>query len=47
MVWSTCTIIKDKVLSKVKDVHVDNTGDNFVQLRYVVKVSGHHIFFCF
>ena len=57
MVWSTCTIIKDKVLSKVKDVHVDNTGENFVQLRYVVKVEvvvkpevvviDHQLLFCF
>jgi len=39
MVWSTCTIIKDKVLSKVKDVHVDNTGDNFVQLRWRLDCS--------
>ena len=36
MVWSTCTIIKDKVLSKVKDVSVDNTEEDFALLRFVV-----------
>jgi len=39
MVWSTCTIIKNKVVSKVKDVRVDNTGDNFALVRWRLDCS--------
>eukprot|EP00090_Calanus_glacialis_P006187 TRINITY_DN14855_c0_g1_i1.p1 TRINITY_DN14855_c0_g1~~TRINITY_DN14855_c0_g1_i1.p1 ORF type:complete len:1361 (-),score=228.52 TRINITY_DN14855_c0_g1_i1:1042-5124(-) len=39
MVWSTCSIIKNKVLSKVKDVTVDNTGEDFALVRWRLDCS--------
>ena len=34
MVWSACTIIENRVLCKVKDVTVDDTGEDFAFVRF-------------
>ncbi|GJQ67411.1 putative fibronectin type 3 [Trypoxylus dichotomus] len=53
MVWATCTLIHDKVITKIKEVWIANVGPTFIEVKWKLdcsdrsdSVAGYIIYYC-
>ncbi|KRT83594.1 Fibronectin domain-containing protein [Oryctes borbonicus] len=53
MVWATCTLIHDKVITKIKEVWIANVGPTFIEVKWKLDcsdrsdtVAGYIIYYC-
>lgn len=53
MVWATCTLIHNKLITKIKEVWINSVGSTFIELGWKLdcadrsdSVAGYVIYFC-